>query len=123
VAQNTNYLAANFVTVTNPGDKEVKMLLPLKEQLIELKLGSSRITDSALQVIAQFKNLMRLQLDYTKITDTGTGKFDSIGKISGILISRHCSDRKGCFTIEGSEKPPFHLSLSNRGRKDHSGVI
>jgi hypothetical protein len=30
VAQNTNYLAANFVTVTNPGDKEVKMLLPLK---------------------------------------------------------------------------------------------
>jgi hypothetical protein len=71
VAQNTNYISANFVTVTSPGDKEIQLLLPLKEQLIELKLGSAPITDSALLVIAQFKNLMRLQLDYTKITDKG----------------------------------------------------
>ena len=71
VAQNTNYLSANFVTVTNPGDKEIQLLLPLKEQLIELKLSSASITDSALLVIAQFKNLMRLQLDHTKITDKG----------------------------------------------------
>ena len=71
VAQNTNYLSANFVTVTNPGDKEIPMLLPLKEQLIELKLGGASITDSALLVISQFKNLMRLQLDHTKITDKG----------------------------------------------------
>ena len=48
VAQNTNYLSANFVTVTNPGDKEIQLLLPLKEQLIELKLGGASITDSAL---------------------------------------------------------------------------
>lgn len=78
VAQNTNYLSANFVTVTNPGNKEVQLLLPLKEQLIELKLGSSRITDSALQVIAQFKNLMKLQLDYTKITDKGLANLMSL---------------------------------------------
>jgi len=78
VAQNTNYLSANFVTVTNPGDKEVQLLSPLKEQLIELKLGSTRITDSALQVIAEFKNLMRLQLDYTKITDKGLANLASL---------------------------------------------
>ena len=71
VAQTTNYLSANFVTVTNPGDKEIQLLLPLKEQLIELKLSSASVTDSALLIIAQFKNLMRLQLDHTKITDKG----------------------------------------------------
>jgi hypothetical protein len=71
VAQNTNYLSANFVTVTNPGNKEIGLLLPLKEQLIELKIGSAPITDSALLIIAQFKNLMELRLDYTKVTDKG----------------------------------------------------
>jgi len=78
VAQNTNYMAANFVTVTNPGDKEIQLLLPLKQQLIELKLGGAHITDSALLVIAQFKNLMRLQLDYTKITDKGLANLKAL---------------------------------------------
>ena len=78
VAQNTNYLSANFVTVTNPGDKEIQLLLPLKEQLIELKLSSASITDSALLVIAQFKNLMRLQLDHTKITDKGVANLKAL---------------------------------------------
>jgi len=71
VAQNTNYLFANFVTVANPGVEEMQLLLPLKEQLIELKIGNSPIGDSALHVISQCKNLMRLQLDHTKITDKG----------------------------------------------------
>ncbi len=78
VAQNTNYISANFVTVTNPGDKDVQLLLPLKEQLIELKLGSTSITDSALLVISQFKNLMRLQLDHTKITDKGLANLKAL---------------------------------------------
>src|SRR5205085_8138423 len=64
VAQNTNYLSANFVIVNNVNDKEMQLLLPLKEQLIELKLGNTSITDSALQIISQFRNLMRLQLSY-----------------------------------------------------------
>lgn len=71
VAQNTNYLSANFVAVANVSDKEIQLLLPLKEQLIELKLGNTSITDSALQIISQFKNLIRLQLNYAKITDKG----------------------------------------------------
>jgi uncharacterized membrane protein/mono/diheme cytochrome c family protein len=78
VAQNTNYLSANFVIVNNVNDKEMQLLLPLKEQLIELKLGNTSITDSALQIISQFRNLMRLQLNYTKITDKGLGNLESL---------------------------------------------
>jgi len=81
VAQNTNYLTANFVTVAEAGDKVVLLLLPLKEQLIDLKLGSSSITDSALLVISQFKNLMRLQLDHTKITDKGLASLTALGNL------------------------------------------
>jgi mono/diheme cytochrome c family protein len=78
VAQNTNYLSANFVTAMNFDNGGMQLLLPLKDQLIELKLGGTSITDSALQVISQLKNLMRLQLDHTKITDKGLSYLKSL---------------------------------------------
>jgi uncharacterized membrane protein/mono/diheme cytochrome c family protein len=71
VAQNTNYLMANFITASKHTDKEMELLLPLKKQLIWLKLGSTSITDSALKIISQCTRLMRLQLEYTGITDKG----------------------------------------------------
>ena len=100
VAQNTNYLSANFVTVMNPGDKEVQMLLPLKDQLIELKLGSSRITDSALQVLAGFKNLMRLQLEYTKITDKGLSNLKELENLRYLNLVGTAVTEKGVLQLK-----------------------
>jgi len=100
VAQNTNYLSANFVTVANAGNKEVQLLLPLKEQLIELKLGSSRITDSALQVISQFKNLIRLQLDYTKTTDKGLTNLASLENLQYLNLVGTAVTEKGVLQLK-----------------------
>ena len=100
VAQNTNYLSANFVTVTNPGDKEIPMLLPLKEQLIELKLGGASITDSALLVISQFKNLMRLQLDHTKITDKGLANLRALEDLRYLNLVGTAVTEKGIMQLK-----------------------
>jgi hypothetical protein len=100
VAQNTNYLSANFVTVTNPGNREIQLLLPLKEQLIELKLGSSSITDSALLVIARFKNLMRLQLDYTKITDKGLANLTALQNLRYLNLVGTAVTEKGVLQLK-----------------------
>ena len=100
VAQNTNYLSANFVTVTNPGNREIQLLLPLKEQLIELKLGSSSITDSALLVIAQFENLMRLQLDYTKITDKGLANLTALQNLRYLNLVGTAVTEKGVLQLK-----------------------
>ena len=78
VAQNTNYLSVNFVTAIDFSDSVMQLLLPLKEQLIWLKLGNTSVTDSALQIISQCTNLMRLQLDHTKITDKGLANLKSL---------------------------------------------
>jgi len=78
VSQNTNYIFANFVTAANFDDSKMQLLTPLKEQLIDLKLGNTAIGDSALQIIGQLKNLMRLQLDHTKITDKGLAYLKSL---------------------------------------------
>ena len=100
VAQNTNYLSANFVTVTNPGDREIQLLLPLKEQLIELKLSGSSITDSALLVIAQFKNLMRLQLDHTKITDKGLASLRALEELRYLNLVGTAVTEKGVMQLK-----------------------
>ena len=100
VAQNTNYLSANFVTVTNPGDREIQLLLPLKEQLIELKLSGSSITDSALLVIAQFKNLMRLQLDHTKITDKGLASLRALEDLRYLNLVGTAVTEKGVMQLK-----------------------
>ncbi len=71
VAQNSNYLMANFVTAVNTGDRDMLLLLPLKKQLIWLKLGGTEIKDQAMATISQCKNLRELQLTNTHITDNG----------------------------------------------------
>lgn len=71
VAQNSNYLMANFVSATAFSDAQANLLLPIKKQLIWLKLGNTRIGDSALPVIAQCDQLMRLHLEHTRVTDAG----------------------------------------------------
>lgn len=71
VAQGSNYLMVNFATATGIGDKDVVLLLPLKKQLVWLKLGNTAISDSALQAIGQCANLYSLSLNQTAITDAG----------------------------------------------------
>jgi uncharacterized membrane protein len=81
VAQNNNYLFANFVTASNISDKEISLLLPIKKQLIWLNLNNTKITDSALSVLAQCDDLIKLQLAHTNITDKGIGHLKELKQL------------------------------------------
>ncbi len=71
VAQNNNWLMANFV-IDKRLNKEVLQWLPaLKKQLIWLKLDDTNISDTNMKVIGQLVNLRRLSLQNTNITDQG----------------------------------------------------
>jgi uncharacterized membrane protein len=70
VAQSSNFLSVNFVTA-NANDKTIALLLPLKKQLIWLKLGNRPVNDSMLAVIAQCTMIIKLELNNTIITDKG----------------------------------------------------
>jgi uncharacterized membrane protein/mono/diheme cytochrome c family protein len=71
VAQNSNYLMANFVTHSKIANEDLQLLLSLKKQLIWLKLSYTNINDSAMKSVAQLQNLTRLSLDHTSISDNG----------------------------------------------------
>jgi uncharacterized membrane protein len=71
IAQNSNYLSVNFVSVSKISDKDLQLLLPLQKQLISLKLSNVPLTNAGLPVIAKLAALRKLYLDHTNITDDG----------------------------------------------------
>jgi len=71
VALNSNYLSANFVTVANQADSLLKSLLPLKKQVVSLKLDGAMLNDSSITTISQYAVLRNLQLSNTAISDQG----------------------------------------------------
>jgi uncharacterized membrane protein/mono/diheme cytochrome c family protein len=81
VSQNSNYLMANFITATEITDKDMLLLLPLKKQLISIKLGSANIGDKAMESIGQCRNLVVLHLDNTKVSDTGLAHLNGLVRL------------------------------------------
>ena len=86
VAQNSNYLMANFVMIPNAGDKEVELLDKIKEQLIWLKLGDTKITDAALATIGSCTNLIQLQLSNTEVSDVGMESLKNLSNLQSLNL-------------------------------------
>ena len=78
VAPNSPYLQANFVSIPKASDKDLALLLPFAPQLVWLKLGNTKITDSAMTIVSKMTNLTRLNLDNTAITNKGLTALSSL---------------------------------------------
>ena len=71
VARESNYLSANFVTAGKKAETLIDELIPLKKQLVSLKLDGANVHDSTLKKIAQLSALRNLQIRHTPVTDEG----------------------------------------------------
>ena len=78
VAQNSNYLKANFVTVDSVDHDDIVLLHQVKKQLVWLNLSGKKISDTVLTNVSNLTNLTRLQLDNTSITDKGLASLKSL---------------------------------------------
>jgi len=86
VALNSNYLVASFVSLPSATDSDVRLLLPLKKQLVWLKLNDTKVSDSALTVIAQCSNITRLELANTRVTDKGLAQLTALQQLQSVNI-------------------------------------
>ncbi len=71
VGAETNYLSVNFINARTTTDKDLALLLPLKNQLLWLNVGRTNVTDEGLKTIGQLSNLTELNLEHTKVGDLG----------------------------------------------------
>ncbi|MBS1935410.1 MAG: hypothetical protein JST96_15525, partial [Bacteroidetes bacterium] len=85
VAQNSNYLSVNFVTA-NVSDKTIALLLPLKKQLIWIRLSNKPVRDSMLATIAKCTAITKLELNNTNITDNGLGYLKEMKQLRSLNL-------------------------------------
>jgi len=78
VAHDRNLVEVSAVNTPDVGDADVKLLLPLAEQIIWLKIGNTKITDAGLKELSRLKNLNKLHLEYTGVTDVGLSELKDL---------------------------------------------
>ena len=86
VAQNSNYLSANFITAIFT-DKDLELLEQIKDQLIWLKLGNTKITDAGLIAVSKLKNLTKLYVENTAVTDNGLGSLKNLQQLQYLNLT------------------------------------
>jgi uncharacterized membrane protein/mono/diheme cytochrome c family protein len=86
VAQNSNYLSASFFTAGPGADSLVKLLEPLKKQLVWLKLDNAVINDETMDHISKLTSLTKLQINNTGITDKGLAKLQSLEQLQSLNL-------------------------------------
>ncbi|MBO9620921.1 MAG: hypothetical protein J7539_18010 [Niabella sp.] len=81
VSNDKNYVSVNFVTATAKAAALIRLLEPLKKQIVWLKLDNSNITDESLKTVAAFTNLTRLYLSNTAVTDAGIAQLNTLKQL------------------------------------------
>jgi mono/diheme cytochrome c family protein len=94
VAQSSNYLSANFITAIFT-DKDLQLLEQIKEQLIWLKLGNTKITDAGLIYISKLKNLTKLYVENTAVTDNGLNSLKNLQQLQYLNLTATKVTAKG----------------------------
>lgn len=80
-------LRLDFLTgVSKCDDAKVESILPLKENIVQLDLGRTVITDAALKAVAQLPRLLHLDLRQTKVTDAGLVALSELKKVQSINL-------------------------------------
>ncbi|MGK2860838.1 MAG: c-type cytochrome domain-containing protein [Chitinophagaceae bacterium] len=86
VASTSNYLSVSFFTAGPGADSLVKMLEPLKKQLIWLKLDNAAISDATMNELAGLSSLTKLSISHTPVTDKGLIKLQSLGQLQSLNL-------------------------------------
>ncbi|REA60439.1 ribonuclease inhibitor [Dyadobacter luteus] len=71
VAQDQNFIEVSAINVGNFSDANLTLLTPLSDQIVWLKLGKTKVTDAGMEQISTLKNLNRLHIEYTAVSDEG----------------------------------------------------
>jgi uncharacterized membrane protein/mono/diheme cytochrome c family protein len=100
VAQHTNFLLADFV-MANVTDRDLALLLPLKDQLIELRLGNTSIGDGGLAFVGQLQQLWRLELQHTRITDKGLAEIKKLAELRYLNLVGTSISADGLLSLAG----------------------
>ncbi|MGA0966565.1 MAG: hypothetical protein ACO3RP_04460, partial [Flavobacteriaceae bacterium] len=80
-------LLVSCVNFSDFSDGDLLEFEAIKEHLVALDLGKTKVTDAAFEALATFPNLTTLTLDHTNITGYGIEKLQSLPHLKSINLS------------------------------------
>lgn len=94
LAEGSNYLSVSFVNAREATDGDIEMLVPLRDQLLWLDLGRTKITEQALKTVATLVHLTQLNLEYTAAGDDGMKDISLLADLVSLnLVGTKVSDK------------------------------
>ena len=121
VARNSNYLSVSFFTAGGGADSLIKLLEPLKKQLVWLKLDNAAVNDAAMDEIANLTTLTRLHLSNTNITDAGLVKLQTLQELQSLNLVGTKVTAQGLLKLNGLKKlKNLYLYKTGVGNNDWS---
>lgn len=100
VAAENGFVMLNAINAPGFNNKDAALLLPLKSQIVWLKLSNTMVGDSAMKILAQLPELTRLQLENTAITDAGLMELAKCKQLKYLnLVGTKISD-KGILALQ-----------------------
>ena len=101
VSQGSHYLSANFINAVHFTNRDLELLLPLKKQLVWLKLGGQPVGDSGLVYIGQCQALTVLHLNNTRINDSGLLNLKNLYRLRILNLVGTSVTAKGVSSLSG----------------------
>jgi uncharacterized membrane protein/mono/diheme cytochrome c family protein len=119
LAQNSNYLEVNFVSMPDVNDQDIQLLLPLKKQILSLKLNGAKISDEAMNYIKECSRLRVLQLNNTAISDKGLAMLSTLKELRTLSLVGTKVSADGLMAFKGLPNLEtvylFQTNVSNAG--------
>lgn len=101
VAQNSNYLSANFIAVDSVTKQDIILLAAISKQLIWLKLGNTTCNDSSLTAVDKLVSLTKLSLERTNVTDYSMERISRLLSLQYLNLSGTGISNKGLLLLTG----------------------
>jgi uncharacterized membrane protein len=93
IAEGSNFMMANFVNVVPFNNAILQALKNINEQLAVLKLTNLPINDIDIKIVADLKNIKKLNLENTLITDNGMSFVKQLSQLEQLnLYGTNISD-------------------------------
>ena len=103
ISKDDNHIRAVGYNLETPRDLALNKLLTIKEQLVELKLSSSGITDKDLSIVKQLSNIEKLWLDENEITDQGIKDLATLNNLYYINLTSTSVSKIGVENLMNSK--------------------
>lgn len=95
IAQGSNYVMVSAINAPDFHDADAALLVGLKDNIIQLQLGRTAITDAGMTHIGELTLLQKLHLEHTAVTDEGLQALGTCQQLQYLNLSSTAVGNKG----------------------------